>query len=291
MAKAQATMTVTVPSTCYYKGTKITIKLVDTKTKKALANEKIAITIGTTKATVTTNTNGVATYNVALVPKSYNSKFVLSSNNYNSNSPTKVIKIVKATSVTLAPTALSTTYNSKKVFQVKVYKGSVLFVGAKVKLKVYTGKKYKTVTITTGTNGIAQYKDASVLSVAKHKVSVSCGESTSYMTATAKTSYITITKAPTTVSAPKVTNKYKKSAYFKVTIKMKSTGYTVPAGVAVKIKVYTGKKYKTYTVKTNSKGVAQLNTNSLSKGTHKVVISSGHIYYTISKSGNLIVIK
>ncbi|MDO5850296.1 MAG: hypothetical protein Q4P14_03695, partial [Methanobacteriaceae archaeon] len=105
-----------------------------------------------------------------------------------------------------------------------------------------------------------------------------------------KASSIVIKKCTTTVSASKVINKYKKSAYFKVTIKNKATGKVI-SGLTLKIKVYTGKKYKTYTVKTNSKGVAYLNTKALKKGTHKVVISSGNTKYTVSKSGNLIVIK
>ena len=39
-------------------------------------------------------------------------------------------------------------------------------------------------------------------------------------------------------------------------------------------KVYTGSKYKTYDIKTNSKGVATVSTKALSKGTHKVAIST-----------------
>jgi hypothetical protein len=53
---------------------------------------------------------------------------------------------------------------------------------------------------------------------------------------------------------------------------------TVAAGVKIKIKVYTGKSAKTYTAKTNSKGIAQLNVKSLKVGTHKVVVSSGDKY-------------
>jgi hypothetical protein len=39
--------------------------------------------------------------------------------------------------------------------------------------------------------------------------------------------------------------------------------------------VFTGKKYNTYTVKTNKKGLAKINTKSLKIGKHKVIISSG----------------
>ena len=65
--------------------------------------------------------------------------------------------------------------------------------------------------------------------------------------------------------------------YFKVTVKNTKTKKVIK-GVKVKIKVYTGKKYKTYTVKTNSKGIANLNVKSLKVGSHKVVVSSANKY-------------
>ena len=62
------------------------------------------------------------------------------------------------------------------------------------------------------------------------------------------------------------------------------------SNVKVKIKVFTGKKFKTYTVKTNKKGIAKINTKNLKTGKHKVVISSGNKNYSISKK-SLIKIK
>jgi hypothetical protein len=92
---------------------------------------------------------------------------------------------------------------------------------------------------------------------------------------------IKINKASTTVKAPKVTGKFKKSKYFKVTIKNKETKKLL-SNVKVKIKVFTGKKYKTYSVKTNKKGIAKINTKKLKIGNHKVIISSGNKNYSIS---------
>lgn len=97
---------------------------------------------------------------------------------------------------------------------------------------------------------------------------------------------VKITKAKTVVTAPKVTAKYKKSKYFKVTVKNK-VSKKAASKIKVKIKVYTGKKYKTYTVKTNKKGVAKLNTKKLKRGKHKVVISSGNSNYIISKKSSI----
>lgn len=81
-------------------------------------------------------------------------------------------------------------------------------------------------------------------------------------------------KASTIIKAPSVINKYHKNSYFKVLVKHKTTKKAV-SGLKVKIKVFTGKKYTVYTVKTNSKGYALMNTKSLSKGNHKVIIYSG----------------
>lgn len=159
-------------------------------------------------------------------------------------------------------------------------------VGVKLKLKVYTGSKYKTVYITTKTNGIAQYGGSS-LSIATHKIIVSSGESTKYMAAKAKTNYLIVKKGITTVYAPVVKNKYKSNKYFNVTVKSKASGKII-SGLYIKIKIFTGKKYKTYTLKTNDKGIVRINTNTLAKGTHKVIISTTNKYYSLSKSGYLI---
>ena len=76
---------------------------------------------------------------------------------------------------------------------------------------------------------------------------------------------------PLTVKAPKVSAKYKKSKYFYANFKNKATGKVLKYK-KVKIRVYTGTKYKDYNLKTNKKGTVKINTKSLSKGTHKVTI-------------------
>ena len=196
--------------------------------------------------------------------------------------------VVNKMPVTITPTALSTTYDSGKYFQVKVVnnKGNSVS-GLKLSLKVYTGSSYKTVTVTTNANGIAKYS-ASKLSIGTHKVIVSVADS-NYV-ASSKTSSVKVSKAPTIVTAKKVTYTKGANKYFTVSIKNKVTKKPIK-GLYIKIRVYTGKKYKTYTVKTNSNGVAKLNTKSLKVGTHKVVIYTTSKYYTVKKSGKLIVIK
>ena len=92
------------------------------------------------------------------------------------------------------------------------------------------------------------------------------------------------------MTAKKLTAKHKKSKYFKVTVKNKATKKAVKK-IVLKVKVFTGKKAKTYKIKTNDKGVAKLNTKKLKIGNHKVVISSGNGNYVINKKSTILIKK
>ena len=158
---------------------------------------------------------------------------------------------------------------------------------AKVKIKVWTGKKYKEYVMTLNYHHVA----AAILeidkrfSVGKHKVEVT--PISKYINAGKLTTYFIVKKAKTIVKAPVVKAKYKKSKKFKVTVKLDR--YNPLSKVKIKIKVYTGKKSKTYKVKTNRKGVASINTKKLKRGTHKVTISSLNKNYSISKKSKIII--
>lgn len=97
---------------------------------------------------------------------------------------------------------------------------------------------------------------------------------------------ITVLKAPTTVKAPKLTAKYKKSKYFKVTVKHKTTKKAVK-NTYIKLKI----DKKTYKVKTNSKGIAKFNTKKLKVGKHKVTITSANSNYKISAKSTIVIKK
>ncbi len=254
----------------YYREKILTIKLLSYN-GAGIADANVLVKFSNGKsANLVTNYKGVATYSVPFTLGTYSA--TVSVSNKSKVSPVKVksIKIVKAP-VKIVPTKLTTTYKSGKYFQVKVINSKTKKAksGVKLTLKVYTGKKYKTVTITTNSKGIAKYS-ASALSVGSHKIVVSI-KNKKFFSGTAKTSSVKVSKAPISISAPKVVNVYK-SGTFKVTIKNKNSK-KVMSGVKVTIKVYTGKKYKTFNVKTNSKGIASISTKSLSKTTHKVVVN------------------
>jgi len=187
-----------------------------------------------------------------------------SSGNINAKTAGKISANIKAY-------RLKTTYNSGQSFKVKVtdLKTKKPVSNARILLKVYTGKKYKKVKITTDSNGVAKYS-ASKLKIGTHKIVVSSADKN--IKAKSKKSSVKLSKAALLISAPKTTNAYK-SGKFKATVKNKKTKNPM-GGVKLKIKVYTGKKYKTYSVKTNKKGEASISTKSLSKATHKVVVTA-----------------
>lgn len=102
---------------------------------------------------------------------------------------------------------------------------------------------------------------------------------------------VTVKRAPAAIKATKTTVALKKSGSFSVTIVNSKTGKGI-ANMKVTLKVFTGKKYKKVTRKTNSKGVVKYKTKSLSKGNHKVIVSATHKGYTFrSVSTSIKVVK
>ena len=159
----------------------------------------------------------------------------------------------------------------------------------KITLKVFTGKTSKEYNITTWDDDYGAYACLWIdknFTLGKHKVIIS--SPSRYYDAKSITAYLTINKAKTIVKAPEVTAKYKKAKDFKVTIKNKAS-YERVGKIKIKIKVYTGKKYKVYKVKTNKKGVATISTKKLKRGTHKVKITSLNKNYSISKTSKIII--
>lgn len=98
-------------------------------------------------------------------------------------------------------------------------------------------------------------------------------------------------KIKTEVDADPITVKHKKNSYFKIKVENRYDD-DIPVGkVKLKVKVGSGSKAKTFNVKTNSYGVAKINTKSLKKGTHKVVITSADNRYSIYKKSKITVAK
>ena len=175
-------------------------------------------------------------------------------------------------SISLSVSKLSTTYGSGKYFKVKVIDSKAKKPVANVKLilKVYSGKKYKKITAATDSNGIAKYY-ASNLGIGSHKVAINVKDSKKFLSKM-KYSSIKISRAKLKISAPKITGYYKESKRYKIAVKNRESKKPMKS-IKVMIKVFTGKKYKKYSLKTDKKGIVSFNMKSLPKGKHKVVIN------------------
>lgn len=176
---------------------------------------------------------------------------------------------------------VTASYNSGKLFKVKLtYKNTKKpFDDVYLYLKIGS----KTFDVYADSKGIVTF-DTSKLAVGKYSVLIKCDEY-AYVNAH---STITIKKAVAGVKAPKVTNKFKKSKYFKITVKSNKKPVKK---LKLKIKVYTGKKFKNFYIKTDKNGLAKLNTKSLKVGKHRVEISSANKNYKVSAKSQIKIVK
>ena len=184
---------------------------------------------------------------------------------------------------------LKTQYGSNRHFTVKL---THIFTGAPIHdadIFVYdtkTGKRigggvtdakgiFKLDTIKVGTYKIKVVLDGRGFNTWRSWLSFSHDYYPDPFTAT-----ITISKIPTKVKAAKLTAKYKKSKYFKITVKQ---GKKPVKNVKLKVKI--GKML--FKVKTNSKGIAKINTKKLKIGKHNVKISSTDVNYEINAKSKI----
>ena len=222
--------------------------------------------------TVYTGSNGVAAYSVPFNPGTYSVTATIPSNYHGSAASMGNIKIVKAPA-TIKPSKLTTKYGTCKSFKVKVVNSKTKkgIGGVKLLLKVYTGKKAKKVYVTTDSSGNAYYSP-SKLKVGKHKVKVSIASGA--VSAKAKKSRITVKKASVGLNTYDGIYYYKdvKKGRYLIGVYNKNSGQYLK-GIKLKVKVYTGKKAKTYTIKTKKDGYAILKTKGIKLGKHKVKIT------------------
>lgn len=199
------------------------------------------------------------------------------------------VKILKSSTKVYAPVQ-TLKYNKNAYFKIRVMDShNCLVKNVNLKVKVYTGKKYKTYNIKTDSKGFANLKTNN-LSLGTHKIII---QSNSKKYSINKNSKVIIKKEIPKKArklyayADVKTVKYQSKDYYYITIKNEyAVGFK---NVLLKVKVYTGNKYTTYKVKTDSKGIAKFNTNKLSLGSHKLNITSANKDYIINKASRIIV--
>ncbi len=191
-------------------------------------------------------------------------------------SPSQTATSITAASLTVnAANAKSTGYS----FTLKDNTGKALS-GKSVSI-IFNGKIY---TANTNTNGIATFT-LPTAAAGKYSVTLAFNGDSTYKGSVA-TSTISITKQAIKLTVAKKT--FKKSATKKVTAVLKDNKGKVLKSKKVTMKV----NGKTYTAKTNSKGVATFKVKLTKKGTFKATTKfAGDAYYTAKSINSKIVVK
>ncbi len=268
----------------YNTGNTYTIKV--TKSGKAVKGMYVVVRIYHTSKKYQnymfqTTKKGKITFKASLAAGSH--KIIITSvdTRYSTKQITKKITVKKAKGK-LTAKKVTAYYKSGKYLTVKL-------TNTKKKKPIYDAKvKINNYNYRTDMNGKIKLSFGS-LKPGKYQIVVSPGESKNY-TAKKITTQIVIKKTTAKLIPKKLTAKKGAKKYFKVTVKNKKTKKAVQK-VKIKIKVYTGKKAKSYSVKTSTKGIAKLNTAKLKAGKHKVVVASADKYCTAKKAKSNIIIK
>lgn len=177
--KQTATIKASKATVAYKKSTLWSLKVTDSN-GKAVSNKNILLKIYTGSkykvATVATDAQGVAKYNTkSLAAGTHKIVASLADDSYNCKEITSSVKVVKQTPLKIIAKAQNAKDGSVLVIFVMNKKTKKLLNGVKLKLLIYTGKKYKTVTLKTkkfrGMKGVTGYA-TNKLKVGKHKVKI-----------------------------------------------------------------------------------------------------------------------
>ena len=221
-----------------------------------------------------------------IVPKlstgTYTVKYVanVDEDMFNPSSAQSILTISKAKS-TVSASAVTAYYG--KALSIKVNSNNA--TGITYSIKNSSGKVVKSGSIASGASitGLSFAPGTYTLTLS----TVVDGNHTS-SSASVK---ITVKKSTAAITAKALTKYYAVTKKWSIK-RMDKTNNKVIANQKITVKVYTGKKYKSYTVKTNAKGIATFTApKGLTVGTHKVVLTFSHKYYTCKSLTSKIVVK
>ena len=204
---------------------------------------------------------------------------------------------VKKANAVISASKLTVALNSASIWSIKIINSKTHKPIPKMKLtlKVYTGKKYKTVHVTTNSKGVASYKTKG-LSAGTHKIVVS-GTHSGYKFNTL-TSSIKVIKQTALKFKLQARTSDRDGAILSYIVSNKKTNKGIN-GIKIKFLIYTGKKYKTFVLKTKKikgstkiyNGAIGFATNEFSAGTHKVKILPYDLKYKGSATSSIVIKK
>ena len=251
--------------TKYYKGTTKYTATFYTSQGTYLANTSVKISVNGKNHTVKTNNNGVASLSINLKPGTYKIVSTDPTTNYTLTTTFKILSTITAND-------LSKVYKDNRKFSAKFYKsnGKVL-ANKKIKFKI-NGKIYN---VKTNKKGIAKLSLKNLKKGTYKIISYNKDGLT-------KTNKVKVYRK---VSTKLIAKRYSflksnKNKKIKVTLH-NSLGYAPSPSKIIKIKV----NGKTYSKKTNSKGVVSLKLPKLKSGVYTVKYSfAGDKYYKSSST-------
>ncbi|WP_407391344.1 transglutaminase domain-containing protein [Methanobrevibacter sp.] len=256
--------------TKYYKGSaKYTATFTD-KSGKAVANTNVKIVVNGQTYTKKTDSKGVASLDIDLKPGTYNVVAINPKTNFQLTTTFKILSTISASDI-------SKVVDDSRKFSATFYKsnGKVL-ANKNVKFKI-NGKTY---TKKTNSNGVAKLS-LTILPKGTYKI-------ISYnVDGLKKSNKVTVVKSTTTSLTAKDYT-YLKSDTKTLKVKLLNKfGYAPGSGKIIKFKV----DGKSYTAKTNSKGVAKLKLPTLKDGIYTVKYKfDGNNYYKASSTSSVLTI-
>lgn len=234
------------------------------KDNNLLTKTKVSIKVNGKTYTRTTDSKGVATLNVGLAPGKY---VVTTTNPYSGEKLSNNI-VVKKDSITITPANAKTyiLYKNKYSYTVTVKsKHDVVIKNTKVSF-TYNGK---TVTAKTNANGKATIT-IPVLAKGTYSITYKTGAS-KYYNAASSSGKIYVVSPTTKLSSSTLKMTYNDGSKFSV--KLTDTNNKVLANKSIKFTLNS----KTYTEKTNSKGIAYLKVGNLKPATYTVKYQYGEV--------------
>jgi len=288
----QAEINMSAPDVISYKTlSSVDVTLTNAKTGLPVTDEAIRFYFKEfdLNGTMYTNSRGIASFPMNdLKAGKYNVYLSIGGDNIKEVN-TLVTYTVKK--LTIKPTKLTTTYNSGSTFKISVVDNDNKGVsGVKLKLNIYTGKKYKTAYVTTNSKGIASYKPTN-LAKGTHKVVISSANS-NYE---AKSVSSSIKINPKTLKLYSAKFKYSEASMLMVGVGLNSKKPI--DNIKVKVQIYTKSKCKTFNLvsgydkKSKSHGMIYIITNKFTAGTHKVKLTVTSPNYKGSATTKLVISK
>ncbi|MBR5503738.1 MAG: hypothetical protein IKV87_04780 [Methanobrevibacter sp.] len=258
------------------------IRLTDKKTGKAVSNGIVKVRLYTTSKKYTdlafyTNKTGYVSFKAALSLGKHKMIISTADNNYTASSITRYVTLKKTTGKITAP-KINAYYKGGKLYTVtlKNAKNNNPIYGAQLTIKIFVNSRnyYKYSGVTDG-NGQVKI-NSSTLKPGTYKVTVSNADSG--FSAKTVSGQLKVVKVPTKLAPTAFKEKVNSGKHFKVKVTNKNNN-KILSGVKLNVKVYTSaKKYKTYSISSNNKGVAYLKVTQ-KVGTYKVVVTTASSYY------------